>query len=59
MLFLIDPIENEGGAYGSAPEDSRKGATNEPADDEGTSGIEDVSEAFAGSEESDVEQENG
>ena len=51
MLLLIERIGNEGGAYGSAPEDSRERFANKTADDEGAGHIEDFPEACARSEE--------
>ena len=46
MLLLIDRIRNEGGAYRRALEDSQKGLTNKPADDERAGRIDNLFEAF-------------
>ena len=58
MTFLISRIEKPGGVDRRAPEDSRKGFSKEPADDERAGCIDNILEAFACFEEAEIEQKD-
>ena len=58
MPFLINRIEKPGGVDRRTPEDSRKGFSKKPADDERAGCIDNILEACACSEEAEIEQKD-